>query len=333
MPEATVLALPVLPLTAGVVAPGMVVTIVVDSPEAKSAAAAAIDHAGRRVLLVPHVDGRYATVGTVAAVEDSNGRALVVRGVERAVLGSATTGDGDSEGLWLAYEPVAEAESPSDEARQLAREYRAIVEKMLDLRGAGRLTEAVRGMREPSQVADLALWSPDLSLQQKVEILETVDVEARLRLVIGLGRESLAELEVSTDIDGKISDDIDKQQREALLRRRLDAIRAELGDGDDGDDVATYRTRLADSGAPDTVRAAVEREIDRLEKMSAQSPEHSWIVTWLDTVLDIPWGTRAEESFELDAVRGVLEADHAGLVDVKDRILETLAVRKLRAER
>src|SRR4051812_29677326 len=138
MSDTTTLALPVLPLTAGVVAPGMVVTIVVDSPEAKRAAAAAVEHAGRRVLLVPHVDGRYAAVGTVAAVEDAEGRALVVRGVERAVLGSATIGDGDPDAFWLTYEPVAEAESPSDEARQLAREYRAIVEKILDLRGAGR---------------------------------------------------------------------------------------------------------------------------------------------------------------------------------------------------
>jgi ATP-dependent Lon protease len=113
----------------------------------------------------------------------------------------------------------------------------------------------------------------------------------------------------------------------------MEAIRSELGDGGDGDDVAKYRAKLASSGAPDDVRAAVERELDRLERMSAQSPEHSWIVTWLDTVLDIPWSTRAEESFELDAVRGVLDSDHAGLQDVKDRIVETLAVRKLRSER
>jgi ATP-dependent Lon protease len=331
MSDTTTLALPVLPLTAGVVGPGMVVTILVDSPEARTAVAAATEHANRRLLLVPHIDGRYAAVGTVAAVEDSSGRAVVVRGVERAVLGSAVAGEGG--GLWLTADPVAEAEAASDDARALAREYRGIVERILDLRGAGRLTEAVRGMREPSQVADLALWSPDLSLADKVAILETIDVEDRLRLVIRLGRDSLAELEVSTDIDGKVSDDLDKQQREALLRRRLDAIRTELGDDAGGDDVATYRARLESSGAPDAVRDAVSREIDRLERMSAQSPEHSWIVTWLDTVLDIPWSTRATESFELDAVRDVLDADHAGLGDVKDRIMETLAVRKLRAER
>jgi len=292
--------LPVLPLTAGVVGPGMVVTILVDSPEARAAMTAALDHASRRLLLVPHVDGRYATVGTVAAVEDTNGRAVVVRGIERAVLGAAGPADGDA-ALWLSYEPVAEAAPPTEEARALAREYRTIVERILDRRGAGRLTEAVRGLRDPSAVADLALWSPDLTLADKVRILETIDVEERLRLVIELGRASLAELDADA--------------------------------GADADDVAVYRTRLAESGAPEAVRAAVEREIERLERMSAQSPEHSWIVAWLDTVLDIPWSVRAEESFELDAVRRVLDADHAGLADVKDRIIEALAVRKLRAER
>ncbi|HVM52189.1 MAG TPA: endopeptidase La [Acidimicrobiales bacterium] len=330
MPDTVTRSLPVLPLTAGVVGPGMVVTILIDSAEAKAAMAAATEHAGRRLLLVPHVQGRYATVGTVAAVEDANGRAVVVRGVERAVLGSATEGHADA--LCLAYEPVAEAEAPTEETRALAREYRALVERILDKRGAGRLTEAVRGVRDPSQVADLALWSPDIDLTDKVRILETLDVPDRLRLVIALGRDALAELEVGEDIDREVAEGLDKQQREQLLRRRMEAIRNELGEGD-GDDVASYRARLAASGAPSTVRDAVAREIDRLERMSTQSPEHSWIATWLDTVLDVPWSTRAEESFELDAVRRVLDADHAGLHDVKDRIVESLAVRKLRAER
>ncbi|MEA3019746.1 MAG: ATP-dependent Lon protease, partial [Actinomycetota bacterium] len=341
MPEATTLALPVLPLTAGVVGPGMVVTLVIDSPEASAAAAAALEHAGRRVLLVPYIDGRYGRVGTIAAIEDAGGRALVVRGVERAVLGAAVEAPGapgggprrDGDALWLNAEPVAEAEAPSEEARSLAREYRAIVEKLLDKRGAGRLTEAVRGVRDPSTVADLAFWSPDLSLEDKVRVLETIDVTERLRLVIQFGRDALADLEVAEDIDREVTEGIDKQQRDAILRRRMDAIRTELGEGDDGDDVSKYRARLEESGAPDGVRDAVRREIDRLERMTAQSPEHSWIVTWLDTVLDIPWSKHAEESFELDAVRGVLDADHAGLSDVKDRIIESLAVRKLRAER
>src|SRR3954447_3598515 len=100
----TTQALPVLPLTAGVVGPGMVVTILLDTPEAKAAMAAALEHAGRRLLLVPHGDGRYARVGTIAAVEDTGGRAVVVRGIERAVLGAATDGP-DSAALWLAAEP------------------------------------------------------------------------------------------------------------------------------------------------------------------------------------------------------------------------------------
>ena len=332
MSDTTTLALPVLPLTAGVVGPGMVVTILLDSPEAKAAMAAATEHSGRRLLLVPHVDGRYASVGTIAAVEDAQGRAVVVRGIERAVLGAAVD-QPDAPGLWLAAEPVAEAEAPSDDAKALAREYRALVERILDKRGAGRLTEAVRGVRDPSAVADLALWSPEISLADKVRILETLDVEERLRLVIAFGRDQLAELEVGEDIDREVSEGIDKQQREQILRRRMEAIRTELGETSSGDDAPTYRDRLESSGAPEAVRNAVSKEIDQLERMSEQSPEHSWIVTWLDTVLEIPWSSRAEESFELHSVRGVLDADHSGLADVKDRILETLAVRKLRTER
>jgi len=299
MPD-TALTLPVLPLTSGVVGPGMVVTLLLDTPESRAAVEAAREHANRRVLLVPHVDGRYATVGTIAVIEDVEGRAVVIRGVERAVLGRAESGEGRA--LWLHAEPVAEAAPPTEEAMRLAREYRALVERILDARGAGRLTQAIRGLRDPSQVADLALWSPDLSLADKVRILETVDVEERLHLVLELGR------------------------------AQLDAIRADAGGGE-VDDIAVYRERLEHSGAPDAVREAVEREIARLERMNAQSPEHSWIATWLDTVLDIPWSTRAEESFDLDAVRDVLDRDHAGLDDVKDRIVESLAVRKLRAER
>ncbi|HEX4905821.1 MAG TPA: LON peptidase substrate-binding domain-containing protein, partial [Acidimicrobiales bacterium] len=241
--------MPVLPLTAGVVGPGMVVTILIDSPEAKAAMAAAVEHAGRRVLLVPYIDGRYAAVGTVAAVEDTGGRAVVVRGIERAVLGAAAPGEAD-DALWLSAEPVAEAEAPSEEAMALAREYRALVERILDKRGAGRLTEAVKGLRDPSQVADLALWSPELSLTDKVRILETLDVEERLRLVIGFGRDQLAELEVGEDIDREVAKGIDDHQREQILRRRLQAIREELGEGGgDGDDASTYRARLEESGA------------------------------------------------------------------------------------
>jgi ATP-dependent Lon protease len=330
----TTVTYPVLPLTAGVVGPGMVVTIALETDAARTAADAALEH-GRRVLLVPRLDDRLAGVGTVASVEDAadlpgGGRAVMVRGVERAVIGSGVSGPGDA--LWVTAEPVAEAEEPSDDLRRLAAEYRAVLERILDHRGATRLAQAIPGIREPGPLADTALYSPDLSLAQKVEVLEAVDVATRLELVLGWARETLADLTVLDEVNRNVAEGLDKGQREAVLRRQLEQIRGELGEG--GDDlVAGYRQRLADSGAPDDVRVAVEKELAKLERTGPQSPEHGWIVTWLDTVLELPWQARSDESFDLEAVRGVLDADHAGLDDVKDRLVELLAVRKLRAER
>jgi ATP-dependent Lon protease len=323
--------LPVLPLTAGVVGPGMVVTIALETDGARAAAEAARD--GRRLLLVPNVDGRYAAVGTVAAIEDARNGVLMVRGIERAVLGSAdSTRDGDA--MWLTAETVAEAEPPTDEVKRLAAEYKAVVEQILDRRGARQVAAALRGIRDPGQVADTALYSPDLSIEEKVRVLETVDVEARLLFVLQRAQDTLAELTVKDEVDAKVAEGMNDQQREAILRRQLAAIRDELGDaGGDGTDPDDYRARLAESGAPEHVVKAVEKELDKLDRTSGQSPEHGWIVSWLDTVLDIPWSSRADESYDLDEVQRVLDADHAGLEEVKERLVEALAVRKLRAER
>ena len=335
MPESsTATALPVLPLTAGVVGPGMVVTVVLESPEATTAADAA-EAAGRRLLLVPQVDGRTARVGVIAALEDAGAgrggrRAVLLRGLERAVVGAGVPGEGP--GLWVAAEPVDEPAEASEEVRRLATEYRAVVESILERRGAGRLAEALRGIADPGAIADTALYSPDLSLEKKVAVLEAVDVEERLQLVLGWAKDTLAELSIREDIDRDVVEGLDKAQREAVLRRQMESIRKELGEGDE-DLVAGYRRRLDESGAPEGVRAAVEKELVKLERTSGQSPEHGWIVSWLDAVLELPWSQRADEVRDLGAVRAVLDADHSGLEDVKERIVEALAVRALRAER
>jgi ATP-dependent Lon protease len=337
--------LPVLPLTAGVVGPGMVVTIALETPEASVAAEAAMEHTGR-LLLVPKIDGQFSKIGTVAKIEDvadmgpirssgdtpSRRKALVVRGLERAVIGAGTTAPGDAQGLWVNAEPIIEGAEPTEEARRLAREYKAVVEAILDRRGAGRVAEGLRGMRDPGAIADISLYSPDLSLEQKVQILETLDVEERLRLVLGWAREALEDLTVMDDINHDVGEGFEKQQREAVLRRQMASIQKELGDSD-GDVVADYRQKLAESGAPEHVVKAVEKELDKLERTGPQNPEHGWIVTWLDTVLELPWSSRADERYDLDAVQATLDADHAGLADVKERIVEALAVRKLRHDR
>ncbi|HEX3795058.1 MAG TPA: endopeptidase La [Acidimicrobiales bacterium] len=328
--------LPLLPLKSGVVLPGMVFTMALESDEARAAAEAA-QSAGGRLLLVPHIDGRYASVGVIAEVMEEGAlpgglQAVAVRGDQRATIGTGVPGTGDA--LWVEAEPLDEGE-PTAVAAELAREYRAVLENILLSRGAGRIATQLRDITEPGRLADVAGYSPDLTLGQKVEVLETVDVEARLRLVLGWARDTLADLTLRERIKTDVEEGMEKTQREFLLRRQLEAIRKELGQLGDGDesDPDDYRTKLAERDLPEHVRVAVTREIDKLERTSDQSPETGWIRTWLDTVFELPWGTETDDSLDVADAARILDADHDGLNDVKERILEHLAVRKLQSER
>jgi ATP-dependent Lon protease len=328
------LVLPLLPLSSGVVLPQMVVTLALETDEARTAAAAATDGDGQ-VLLVPKPEGRYSRVGTVARIENSgelpNGvQALVLRGLSRATVGVGVVGTGA--GLWVEAEPVVETGDDSPRVQELVTEYRALVSEIATRLRAGRLAEALQGVTDPGALADTAGWWPELSLERRLELLETIDVEARLESVVAWARDALAELEVSERIRSEVTDGMEAQQREFLLRRQLDAIRKELGE-DDGDVVGEYRHTIAERDLPDAIRDAATREVDRLERTSDQSPEHGWIRTWVDTLLEVPFGTRTDDNLDVVAARRVLDEDHTGLDDVKDRIVEFLAVRKLRAER
>src|SRR4051812_9488073 len=334
--ESARLALPLLPLTTGVVLPQMVVTLAVESAEARDAADGAI--AGdRRVLLVPKIGDGYTRVGTVARVENegelpSGQRALVLRGLSRAIVGRPVPSD--HPGLWVEADPVAEPATVSGRAKEMAREYRAVVRGIGEKLGTPRIAEALAGVDDPGALADTAGWAPDLSVERKVELLEELDPEARLEKALAWVRETLAELDVSEQIRNRVTEGMDKTQREFLLRQQMQAIRDELGESGDADDVvAEYRTKLAALVLPDDVRTTIEREVDKFERTSEQSPEHGWIRTWLDTVFDIPWGKRSDESLDVRDAREILDADHTGLDDVKERIVEYLAVRKLRADR
>ena len=168
-------------------------------------------------------------------------------------------------------------------------------------------------------------------------MLETLDVEARLRQVLAWAKETLADLSVRDEVRRNLEEEIGKEQREAVLRRQMAAIQKELGEAGDGEGlVEDYRARLAglvERGVTASVTDAIGKELDKLARTSPQSPEHGWIVAWLDTVFEIPWGVEAAEKLDLDEARRVLDEDHAGLDRVKERVLEYLAVRKLRAER
>jgi ATP-dependent Lon protease len=326
-------ALPLLPLTTGVVLPGMVVTLTIESDEAAAAVEAAD---GGEILLVPRLDGRYARIGTVATVEDvgrlrGGQEALVIRGLHRAEVGVGVPGTGDA--TWVQVEPAADTAAPSARAKELAREYRAVVESIVESRGVPQVAEFLRGLSDPGAIADTSGYSPDLSFEQKIEVLEALDVEHRLELVTGWARETLAEIELKDKIRTDVSEGMEKRQREFLLREQMSAIRKELGDDADGDVVEEYRAKIEGAGMPEDVRAEAERELGRLERTSEQSPEYGWIRTYLDWMTELPWNTRTDDTLDIAEARRVLDADHDGLDDVKDRILEYLAVRKLRQER
>jgi ATP-dependent Lon protease len=334
MPQLDTQVLPLLPLTTGVVLPGMVVTLTIESDEARRALAAA--DAGGELLLVPRIGQRFAQAGTVAKVEDvgrlQNGlEALVIRGLHRAVVSRGVPGTGDA--IWVEVERRPDPEESTPRARELAREYRVTLENIVEARGVPQVGEFLRGISDPGQMADTAGYSPDLTFEQKIEVLETIDVEQRLERVLEWAREVLAELELKDKIRTDVRDGLEKNQREYILRQQMDAIRKELGDDGDENVVEEYRKKIAEANMPESARAEAERELGRLERTSEQSPEYGWIRTYLDWMTEIPWDERTDDNLDIAEARRILDEDHTGLDDVKDRIVEYLAVRKLREER
>jgi ATP-dependent Lon protease len=342
------LTLPVLPLDDGAVLPGMVVPLDLSESEVRAAIEAARAVAQTRgpgirsavkprVLLVPRLNGNYAAVGTLGVVEQE-GRlpggepGAVVRGVDRVRIGTGTTGPGAA--LWVEGTTI-DVPSGGARAEELAKEYKGLVSAILQKRGAWQVVDVVQAIDDPSQLADNAGYAPYLSDEQKIEVLETADVVERLTLVIGWARDHLAELDVAETIRKDVQEGMEKTQREFLLRQQQEAIRKELAElnGDPADEEDDYRARIEAANLPEKVREAALKEVDKLERSSDASPEGGWIRTWLDTVLDIPWNDRTEDAYDIAGAREILDADHAGLDDVKERIVEYLAVRKRRSDR
>jgi len=296
-----------------------------------------VDTAGEdRVLLVPRHDGEYAPVGTIAEVTDTvrlpgGGKAVTLSGVARGVVGAGST---DAAGH-LRVEVTEHPDTvPVDgRTRDLEREYRALVEEILEMRGAdSRVNEFLRAIREPGALADTIGYAPDVAFEEKVEVLGILDVTDRLARAVELQRERVAELQVRRRIRDDVQSGAEKQQREYILRRQMDSIRRELGE-DDASVVEEYRVKIDEAGMPDAVREQADKELGRLERLGEQGGEAGTIRTYLDWLLQVPWKERSEERLDPIVAREVLDADHAGLEDVKDRIVEYIAVKKLRKER
>jgi ATP-dependent Lon protease len=312
------------PLEDNVVFPHMTVTLTVDTGGEE------------QVLLAPYHENEYATVGTVAEVVEEvrlpgGGRAVVLNGVHRGVLRAA---ESDYRGrLRVEVEERPDSEEWDARLRELGTEYRAVIEEILELRGDdGRVAAFVRAISDPGALADTIGYSPDVGFEQKVRLLETLDLRERLEFAIELQREVLATLQVRKRIREDVEEGAQKQQREYILRRQMDSIRKELGD-DDASVVEEYRNKIEGADLPENVREQAERELSRFERMGEQGPESQMIRTYLDWLLAVPWGKTSEERLDPAHAREVLDADHYGLKDVKDRIVEYLAVRKLRQDR
>ncbi len=316
--------LPLIPIEDSVVFPGMTATLAIDVGDAD------------RVFLVPRHGEQFGSVGTVAQVADriklpGGLQAVALEGLYRGVAGAAATG---IDGRLRVDVTEHRDTSPTDErTRELEREYRAVVEEILEVRDADpRIGAFLRSITSPGELADTAGYSPDLSFETKRELLETLDVTQRLEKALAAQRERLAEFQVRKRIRDDVESGAQQQQREYFLRKQMESIRKELGE-DEGSVVDDYRKRIEEAGMPAAVREQAERELGRLERMGEGGGEGSMIRTYLDWLLSVPWSERSEERLDPAHAREVLDADHAGLEDVKDRITEYIAVRKLRRDR
>jgi ATP-dependent Lon protease len=290
-----------------------------------------------RVFLIPRRDGEYGRVGVVAEVVESGlsrrGRPVAtVLGLHRGLIaGSAEPGEGET--LRVEVQEVRDGHPDDEHTRELVREYRAVVEEILELRGDdGRIAAFLRSVEEPGALADTSGLSPDISNEGKLRLLETIDVSGRLELAVELQRERLAELQVREKIRDDVESGAQKQQREYFLRKQMESIRKELGE-DEADLIGEYERKIAEAEMPEAVAEQAVKELRRLERQGEQSPESSMIRSYLDWLIAVPWSERSEERLDPVYTREVLDSDHAGLDDVKRRITEFIAVRKLREER
>jgi ATP-dependent Lon protease len=313
-----------IPLDEAIVFPSITATLPVDTGDED------------RVFLLPRQDGEFGRIGVVAEVIErgqlpGGAHVATVVGLHRGLAGAAEPTDGEQ--LRVEVQEIHDGHPDDERTAELIQEYRAVVEEILELRNADeRIGAFLRSIEDPGALADTAGYSPDLSSEQKLKLLETVDVTARLESAIEMQRERLAELQVRVKIRDDVESGAQAQQREYFLRKQMESIRKELGE-DEGDVISEYETKIAEAEMPEAVAEQAEKELRRLERQGEQSPESSMIRSYLDWLLAVPWSKRSEERLDPKHTREVLDEDHAGLEDVKRRITEFIAVQKLRKER
>lgn len=339
------LKLPVLPLRDTVVFPGVAVPISAGRPGTVEAIQEALD-GDRRMLAVcqrENVDDATpeilfqtgVIVRVVQAQRARGGLQLLIQGEERALVLSY---DRRGEAMLEATVRVLEDQAPvGDDAlvfQALDRELRARALELGRRRGvpSDALDQLAEGVTDAGAFADLVSFYLETSVEEKQALLETVDLEERLRKVLVAVERDLIRLEAQQNIQQKVQEELGEKQREMVLREQLKVIQRELGE-DEGEEIEELRERIEALALPEEARSEVERELNRLERTHPQSAEYQVIRTYLDWVLDLPWSERTEDRIHLGEADRILAEDHYGLEDVKDRVLEYLAVRKLQMEK
>jgi ATP-dependent Lon protease len=337
------LSLPVIPLRQAVLFPGVTVPIAAGRPGTLAAIEAALSDPDRVAFVsAQREDGETATpeilhtIGTIARIvqvqRGPSGMQLVLHGERRAIALRIAEHDN----YLVATVRDAEEMSPLDaQAPTYLALVRELRERAVELgTKTGFPREAIQRfmaeVSDPGQFADVVATHLDLSVTDRQALLETLSVEDRLRRVLLLLQRQLAVLDAQEDIKSKVQEELGGRQREFYLREQLKAIQKELGEGDKGNDPDALREKLAALPLPEAARKEVDRELSRLDRASGESMEGQVIRTYLETIAELPWGKRSEEKLDLAHAAEVLERDHYGLGDVKDRILEFLAVRSLR---
>ena len=338
--------LPVLPLRDTVVYPGVAVPISAGRPGTVEAVQEALD-GDRRMFAVAQRDNvddplpEYLySVGTVVRIIQTHrmrgGMQLLVQGEGRAqALSYHDEGQAMLHAVLLKMDRQ-EPQNPSDPAFQaLDRELRDRAAELGTRRGvpAEALNQLIQGVDESGPFADLVAFYLELDTPDKQELLETLADEERMRACLVAVERELARIDAQEEIQAQVQTELGARQREMLLREQLKAIQKELGDEEERDDIEEMRDRIEELELTEDQRLEINRELRRLERTSPQSAEYQVIRTFLEWITELPWNERTAEKIDLEKAETILEEDHYGLEDIKDRILEFLAVRKLQLDR
>ncbi len=334
---------PVLPIRNTVIFPGTALPLRVGRPGSVAAMEKAIQGEGW-ILTVTQKNDKGSKdptskdlfhVGTLCHIEKVRGNAndgfqVLVRGVARFRISEFT----DKEGRIEAEADLWPDQADMDEGtkKALLDSLKSLAKEILDLLPANteQLSQVVDGIEDLAFLSHLCAANLEIPLDKKQEILETIGVKARVLQLLGLMQSQKENLQVQSEIRSKLSNRMDKMQRDAILREQMKAIQEELGEGEDSPTGDNYEKKIAEAGMPDEVKKAALHEFKRLKTIGSGSPEAHIIRNYLDLLVAMPWNKAASQDIDLDAARAQLEKDHYGLQDIKKRILQHLAVMKLK---